>query len=417
MASSMLKAKNLSNDFWAEIVACALYILNRSPMKSVKDKIPQEAWSGKKHFVSHLRIFGYVAYVLVPAEIRRKLADKSEKYIFIGYSEQSKAFRLYNPVSKKMITSRDVIFKEEEAWDGNIDRSVTIGAPIPNNEEEQEEHVDHPNQGGPSTPPRNFVQGQSSIHAEHPTPKEGNEKTPTFAKPKGKKMRRLKEIYEQGEECLDFSSNFALFSCDPMCFDEAVKEEHWIKSMDEEIDSIERNHTWELMDLPEGKDCIGVKWVYKTKFNAEGEIDKHKARLVAKGYAQQHGIDYTETFAPVARLDTVKLVLAIVAQNNWNVFQMDDKTTFLNGFLEEVYVKQPLGYEVHGHEDKVYRLKKALYGLKQAHRAWYRRIDLDMISNGFSKSSNEPTLYTKINKEGHILIVCLYVDDLIFTCL
>ncbi|XP_059076342.1 uncharacterized protein LOC131875725 [Cryptomeria japonica] len=143
-----------------------------------------------------------------------------------------------------------------------------------------------------------------------------------------------------------------------MSFEEAIKEEHCIKAMDEEINFIERNQTWELVDLPEGKDCIGVEWVYKTKFNAEGEIDKRKAILVAKGYAQQHGIDYIEIFAPVASLDTIRMVLAIAAQNNWIFFQMDVKSVFLNGFLEEVYVKQALGYEVHGHEDKFYRLKK-----------------------------------------------------------
>lgn len=183
------------------------------------------------------------------------------------------------------------------------------------------------------------MQVQSSRHTEHPTPKEGNETTPIFAKSKGKKTRSLKEIYEQDKKCLDFSSNFSLFSCDLMCFEEAVKEEHCINAMDEEIDSIERNQTWELMDLPEGKDCISVKWVYKTKFNAEGEIDKHKLRLVPKGYAQQHGIDYIETFALVARLDIVRMVFAIIAQNNWKVFQMDVKSAFFNSFLEEVYVK------------------------------------------------------------------------------
>lgn len=100
--------------------------------------------------------------------------------------------------------------------------------------------------------------------------------------------------------------------------------------MDEEIHSIERNQTWELVDLPEDMDCIGVLWVYKIKFTAEGEIDKHKARLVAKGFAQKYRIDYNETFASIVRLDTIRMVLAIAAQNYWEVFQMNVKTTFLN---------------------------------------------------------------------------------------
>jgi hypothetical protein len=125
--------------------------------------------------------------------------------------------------------------------------------------------------------------------------------------------------------------------------------------------------------------------------------------LVAKGFSQQPGIDYGETFSPVARLDTVRTILATTTQNKWQVFQLDVKSSFLNGILqEEVYVDQPPGFEVKGQEDKVYKLKKSLYGLKQAPRAWYSRIDSYLINNGFNRSSNEPTLYTKSDHEGKI---------------
>jgi hypothetical protein len=186
--------------------------------------------------------------------------------------------------------------------------------------------------------------------------------------------------------------------------------------MNEKIQSIDKNQSWDLVELPKGKDVIGVKWVYKTKYNANGKVEKHKARLVAKSFTHHHGIDYNETFAPLERLDTIRMVLSIAVQNNWKVYQMNVKSTFLNGILEEeVYIKQPPGYEVLGEEHKVYKLKKALYGLKQAPRAWYSRIDSYFVNNGFSKCGNEPTLYVKVNDEGEILIVCLYVDDLIFT--
>ena len=135
--------------------------------------------------------------------------------------------------------------------------------------------------------------------------------------------------------------------------------------MDEEIDAIERNNTWNFVDFPEDKNCIGVKWIYKTKLNDDGDVEKYKARLVAHRFSQQPRIDYNETFAPVARLDTVRMVLAIATHNKWYVHQMDIMSAFFNGYLEEeVYVRQPPGYEVDGQEDKVYRLKKALYGLK-----------------------------------------------------
>eukprot|EP00253_Pinus_taeda_P016299 PITA_16299 len=166
--------------------------------------------------------------------------------------------------------------------------------------------------------------------------------------------------------------------------------------MDEEINAIERNKTWDLVELTKGKEVIGVKWVYKTKTNAKGKIERHKARLVVKGYKQQYGRNYEETFAPVARMETVTAVLSIAAQNKWKVYQMDIKSAFLNEVLkEEVYIEQPLSYEKKGQENKVCKLKKGLYGLKQAPRAWYSRIDSYLLENGFEKCEGEPTLYIK----------------------
>ena len=168
------------------------------------------------------------------------------------------------------------------------------------------------------------------------------------------------------------------------------------QAMDEEIECIEKNQTWELVNVPKDKDVISVKWIYKTKQDADGNAQKHKARMVARGFTQQPGIDFNETFAPVARMDTVRTVLAIAAQNKWQVHQMDVKSAFLNGYLEEeVYVEQPQGYEVPGQEHKVYRCKKALYGLKHAPRACYSRIDSYLTENRFHRSESEPTLYTK----------------------
>ena len=157
-----------------------------------------------------------------------------------------------------------------------------------------------------------------------------------------------------------------------------------------------------------------MKWVYKTKSNIEGKIERHKARLVVKGYKQQHGRDYGETFAPFARMEIMHAVLSIAAQQKWKLYQMDVKSAFLNGVLkEEVYVVKSPSYEIEGKEEKVCRLQKALYGLKQAPCAWYSRIDAYLLENGFNKCDGEPTLYIK-QSGGKILIVVLYVDDLIF---
>lgn len=186
--------------------------------------------------------------------------------------------------------------------------------------------------------------------------------------------------------------------------------------MNQEIAAIEKNDTWEISDLPIGHKKIGVKWVYKTKLKENGEVDKYKARLVAKGYKQEFGVDYREVFAPVARLDTIRLMIAMAAQNSWPIFQLDVKSAFLHGELQEqVFIEQPPGYIKAGEENKVYRLKKALYGLKQAPRAWYSRIDAYFQKEGFRKCPYEHTLYIKNGDEGKMLFVCLYVDDLIYT--
>ena len=225
--------------------------------------------------------------------------------------------------------------------------------------------------------------------------------------------------YTSGEEFSDEDTlaHLVLFAeSDPIAFDEAIKDSKWRKAMDAEIEAIERNHTWELMELPEGEKTVGVKWIYRTKLNEKGEVDKFKARLVAKGYTQKYGIDYSKVFAPVARHDTIRMIISLAAMNEWTVFQLDVKSAFLHGELvEQVFVDQPPGYVKKGSKHMVYKLKRALYGLKQAPRSWYNRIDTYFSKAGFHKCPYEHTLYIKTGEKGNLLIVCLYVDDLIFT--
>ncbi|GJU08319.1 ribonuclease H-like domain, reverse transcriptase, RNA-dependent DNA polymerase [Tanacetum coccineum] len=173
-------------------------------------------------------------------------------------------------------------------------------------------------------------------------------------------FRTLNDLYENTEELL-------LAEDEPKNYKEASSNQKWIEAMKVELDSINRNNTWELTTLPKGHKAIGLKWVFKTKKDANGNIIKHKARLVAKGYIQQHGIDFEEVFAPVARMETIRLLLAIAANNKWEVHHLDIKSAFLHGDLkEEVYVTQPEGFIKRQDNGKVYRLIKALYGLRQA---------------------------------------------------
>jgi len=204
-------------------------------------------------------------------------------------------------------------------------------------------------------------------------------------------------------------------SADPQTFEEAWASQHWREAMKVEMEAIEKNNTWQLVDPPTGVIPVIIKWDFNTKFNENGRVEKYKARLVAKGYSQRYGIDYTEVFALVVRLDTVRLLLALVAQSAYNVFQLDVKSAFLHGDLQEaVYVQQPAGFIQKCRETQVYRLQKALYGLKQAPRAWYHKIETYFDKEQFNRCSSEHTLFTKTS-QGNILMISLYVDDLLFT--
>ncbi|CAJ2666383.1 unnamed protein product [Trifolium pratense] len=374
MARCMLHEKDLPKQFWAEAANTAVYLQNRLPTKVLKDKTPFEAWYGYKPSLTFLKVFGCVCFAHVPQVKRDKLDKKAIPGIFVGYSSVSKAYKVYHPQSGKMTVSRDVHFNEDQQWDWKNPKK-TIGS---FNDIEDD-----------------YLEKQTTELCENELEDD----------PPIRGTRLLSDIYQR--------CNVAV--CEPACCEEALKDPKWKNAMEEEMSMIQKNKTWELVDKPEDRNIIGVKWVFRTKLNADCSINKYKARLVVKGYAQIFGVDYSDTFAPVSRLDTIRLVLAIAAQKGWKVFQLDVKSAFLNGDLqEEIYVEQPEGFAVQGGEDKVYLLKKALYGLKQAPRAWYSKINDHLLSIGFEKSLSESTLYVK-HKGKNSLIISLYVDDLLVT--
>ncbi|GJR51375.1 retrovirus-related pol polyprotein from transposon TNT 1-94 [Tanacetum coccineum] len=201
---------------------------------------------------------------------------------------------------------------------------------------------------------------------------------------------------------------------EPKNIKEAMADSAWIEAMQEELHQFDRLKVWELVDKPFGKMIIKLKWLWKNKKDEDQTVIRNKARLVAKGYAQEEGVDFEESFAPVARLEAVRIFIAHAAHKSFPIYQMDVKTTFLNGPLkEEVYVAQPEGFVDPDHPEKVYLLRKALYGLKQAPRAWYDELSNFLMSKGFTKGTIDPTLF-KIKYGEDILLVQIYVDDIIF---
>ncbi|GJY60479.1 retrovirus-related pol polyprotein from transposon TNT 1-94 [Tanacetum coccineum] len=205
---------------------------------------------------------------------------------------------------------------------------------------------------------------------------------------------------------------------EPTNINEALKDKSWVMAMQEEFNQFIINDVWELVPNPKNMTIIGTKWVYKNKLDENGIVSRNKARLVTEGYNQQEGINYDETYAPVARLESIRILLAYACALDFRLFQMDVKSAFLNGFInEEVYVAQPPGFIDFAKPNHVYRLKKALYGLKQAPKAWYDRFKAFLIKHDYAIGMVDNTLFTK-KKDSNIIIVQIYVDDIIFgsTC-
>lgn len=274
MAKSMIHDKGMPQQFWGEAVNTAVYLMNRHPTVAVEGKTPFEAWCGRKPSVNHLRVFGSICYAHIPKELRQKLDESSEKCIFVGYSSQTKGYRLYNLKKKKVIICRDVLFSEKSAWDWNqssILEQTAQGRLQSDDEQENEEEIEEEN------PPQ-----LSPIHSpQHQSPA-ASSNAPSTPSSTPIRMRNLNEVYESCNSCL----------IEPEFFEEAVKHEEWRTAMQEEINVIVKNKTWELVDRPQDKDVIGVKWIFKTKLNQDGSIQRNKARLVAKGYSQKPGVDY-----------------------------------------------------------------------------------------------------------------------------
>ncbi|GKB01573.1 putative ribonuclease H-like domain-containing protein [Tanacetum coccineum] len=226
----------------------------------------------------------------------------------------------------------------------------------------------------------------------------------------------LSAIYE-GKSHQDLHT--CLFVCflsqeEPKRISQALRDPAWVEAMQEELLQFKLQKVWILVDLPKGHRAIGTKWVYRNKKDERGIVIRNKARLVAQGHTQEEGIDYDEVFAPVARIEAIRLFLAYASYMGFMVYQMDVKSAFLYGQIEEeVYVCQPPGFEDPDHPNKVYKVVKALYGLHQAPRAWYDTLANYLLCNGFERGKIDQTLFIKRHK-GHILLVQIYVDDIIF---
>jgi transposase InsO family protein len=404
MAQTMLMDSKLTDIFWTQEVHTTVHIQNIVMLRNNTDKTPYELWKGRPTNVKHFRVFGSKCYIKREDGRMGKFDSRVDKGVLVGYSSTRKAYKCYNLRLNKVVESINVTIDETGRPESKEEENKSMEQLFEEEEAEDEvEEEDEENlteteeqvqQVSPKTPSKR-------VQKNHPSDQIiGN-------KDAGVETRRKIRSLEQTHLAL-------LSTIEPNYFEEANKDEFWNKAMNEELDQIEKNDTWELVPRPKNKNVIGTKWVFRNKLNEDGQVTRNKARLVCKGYAQIEGIDFEETFSPVARMEAIQLLLAYACSKNVKVYQMDVKSYFLNGELEEeVYIEQPEGFQLSENADYVCKLKKALYGLKQAPRAWYSRLDKYLQQAGFRKGSADNNLYIKVS-EGNILLIEVYVDDIIF---
>jgi len=399
MARTMLNESNVENYFWAEAINTSCYILNRVSIRKVLNKTPYELWKNIKPSISYFHIFGCYCYILNNKEKLGKFDPKSDKAIFLGYSTTSKGYRVYNLKTQTVEISMHVIFDEYDEHSQpkeSEDTEVPTLQNVPNQNTVStvdKENDQNDQDQSLQSPPRSW-----RMVGDHPVDQIIGSTTDGV---------RTRMSFQD--------NNMAMISqLEPKSINEAIIDDSWIEAMKEELSQFERNKVWNLVPNNQSKTIIGTRWVFRNKLDEEGKVVRNKARLVAQGYNQQEGIDYDETFAPVARLEAIRILLAYAAHKSIKLFQMDVKSAFLNGFLnEEVYVSQPPGFINKEKPNHVFKLTKALYGLKQAPRAWYDRLSTFLIENGFSRGKIDTTLFRKTHNSD-LLIVQVYVDDIIF---
>ncbi|KAH9292825.1 hypothetical protein KI387_042000, partial [Taxus chinensis] len=432
-ARAMLHDQDMPCYLWAEACSTTVYIQNRVPHKVLGKMTPEEAFTGKKPDVGHFRIFGSLAYCHIPEDTRTKLDQTTEKGYLVGYSETSKAYRIFIPGTRRIIVRRDVKFMEDKAFRRSRDLPVDdqseqpTKAPSPSQGQQSSSTVTSTSIDSGSEDSQSMEQlVQQDMHLEDlevdissSTVGSRNREVQNTQRDTQEFVGAPRKSTRQRKEPAKFNDYVALVSqlvdSEPSSYQEATQHQVWQDAMVEEYTSIMHNDVWEVVPRPTDRAVVGSRWIFKIKHGADGSIEKYKARFVAKGFSQKEGIDYEETFAPVARYTSIRAVISFATQMGWQIHQMDVKTTFLNGELkEEVYIEQPEGFVAHNKETHVCRLKKALYGLKQAPRAWYERIDTYLQKMGFVKSEADANLYYLV-VGGEALILVLYVDDLFLT--
>ena len=415
----LLNESGLEEEFWAEAVSTAVYQINRSPSSAIDSNIPEELWLKKKPGYKHMIRFGSIAYI---HKDQGKLQPRALKGVFLSYPTGVKGYKIWLLDERKCVISRNVVFTEERVYKDDLKSS---GEAKDLKEEEMRSSVTVETEAAEDSVAGNSsnskIEEVESSSEEEQDNRDHSDIQESYNIARDRPRREIVPPTRLGDYDL---AAFALLAAvevsldEPRDYQEAMssnESELWGGGMDEEIESLKKNGTWRLVKRPEDRKVIGCKWVYRRKPGIPGvEKPRHKSRLVAKGYSQKEGIDYQEIFSPVVKHVSIRLLLAITVNEDLELEQLDVKTAFLHGVIEEeIFMDQPEGYVVKGKEQLVCKLEKALYGLKQAPRQWNKCFDQFVVSQGFKRSEYDHCVYIKEAKSGNRVYLLLYVDDML----
>jgi hypothetical protein len=421
-------------------VNIACHAINRLYLHRLLKKTSYELLTGNKPNVSYFRVFGSKCYILVKKGRNSKFVPKAVEGFLLGYDSNTKAYRVFKKSSGLVEVSSDVVFDEtngsprQQVDLDDIDEddvptaaicTMAIGDVRPQEQQEQDQPSSstmvHPPTQDVEQVPQEEACDQGGAQEEPAMEEEAPQAPPTQVRVTIQRNHPVDQILGDISKGVTTRSRLANFcehysfvsSIEPFRVEEALQDPDWVLAMQEEFNNFKRNEVWSLVPRPK-QNVVGIKWVFRNKQDEHGVVTRNKARLVAKGYAQVAGLDFEETFAPVARLESIRILLAYAAHHSFRLFQMDVKSAFLNGPIkEEVYVEQSPGFEDDRYPDHVFKLSKALYGLKQAPRAWYECLRDFLIANAFKVGKADPTLFTK-TCDGDLFVCQIYVDDIIF---
>ncbi|CAL9012449.1 unnamed protein product [Prunus brigantina] len=467
-AITLLSTASLPTKFWVHSVAHAVYLINRMPSEVLNHQSPFLKLFGHAPNVQHLRVFGTAVYPYLRCYNVHKLQPRIAQCVFMGYAQGYKGVLCFNMLTGKFVVSRHVLHDERVfpfankmssfasgSSHGNSQTTpVLVSIPIPVSSSTQAHSMSlSPSGLQPAVSqdvffPHQVSNNDSISHASCSNDSIGD-RVPLVSMPalvlRDDQLQVLIPASSQYDDVSvptgsvnthtmttrskdgivcrkPFSDYQCYYSSIPSLPDEtkpatyklASQSPVWIKAMQEELDALHMQGTWILVPKPCYKNVVGSKWVYRIKRNSDGTVSRHKARLVAQGFSQEPGLVFSETFSPVVRHTTVRLILSIAAMNKWSLRQLDVKNSFLHGDLEEeVFMRQPPGFEDSAHPEFVCQLKKSLYGLKQAPRAWNAKFTSYLPAIGFKSSHSDPSLFVK--HTGSDIVLLLYVDDIILT--